>query len=94
MLILRHSAATGSAHYFFFFRREAKSDPSNLPFLLVSSFFCFEDSPLPLLLQAPLQPGFEQPHPHDLHIICLSRRRFGFLVQKHASWRNPGIVDH
>jgi hypothetical protein len=20
-------------------------------------------------LQAPLQPGFEQPHPHDLHII-------------------------
>jgi hypothetical protein len=94
MLILRHSAATGSAHYFFFFRRAAKSDPSSLPSLSASSFFCLGDiffaDFFAVFLQVPLHPGF----PHFLHIVCLSRRRFGFLAQKHASWRIPGIVDH
>jgi len=74
MLVFWLTAATGGAHYFFFFRRAAKSEPSSLPSLSTSSFFCFGDMPFgaaffAVFLQAPLQFGFEQPHPHDLHII-------------------------
>jgi len=89
MLILWLHAATGRAHYFFFFfLRAAKSEPSSLPSLSVSSFFCFGDIFFPLhalhvpQVQAffdfdfgPLpKPGspFFLPHPHAAHIYLLA----------------------
>jgi len=75
MLIFWLHATTGGAHYFFFFRRAAKSEPSSLPSPSESSLLClpfkavFLPDFLAPFLQAPLHPGFEQPHPHDLHII-------------------------
>jgi len=75
MLIFWLHAATGGAHYFFFFLKAARSDPSILPSPSASSLLClpfkavFLPDFLAVFLQAPLHPGFEQPHPHDLHII-------------------------
>jgi hypothetical protein len=69
VLVFWLHATTGGAHYFFFALQ-------TLQVPQVQAFFCFEDIFVVVFLapflQAPLQFGFEQPHPHDLHIIFSS----------------------
>jgi hypothetical protein len=59
-----------------------KSAPVILSFgsAALAIFFCFGDNDFDDFLQAPLQPGFEQPHPQPLHIYLLSFFLVGFFL--------------